>query len=70
MKNNRRENDLKRAMLFVEQAEDRVARQHKIVADLEQKGKPTDSAKQLLNTMELTLIAMRNHLATLLSLRQ
>jgi hypothetical protein len=69
VKQTRTDNDLKRALLFVEEAEERVAKQKELVARLNGSNPSTESAENALRTMENSLRHIRNYLAVLLELR-
>jgi hypothetical protein len=70
MKQNRRDNDLKRALHFVEEGETRIAKQRQAIVSLRTKGQPTERAEAALRTMENYLLHIRNYLAVLLELRR
>jgi hypothetical protein len=65
MKQDRRHNDLIRAILLVREGEERVAIQKERIAFLMSKGLPTAEAKATLVVFERSLSEMRNHLAVL-----
>jgi hypothetical protein len=69
MKQNRRENDLRRALHFLAEGELRVAKQQELIARLKSKGRSTKQAEDVLDQLQRTLLQMRNYLATLQSLR-
>jgi hypothetical protein len=69
MKQNRRENDLYRAMHFVTVGEERIAKQQGLIADLKSKGRSTKQAKATLEQLQRSHLQMRNYLHTLQSLR-
>jgi hypothetical protein len=70
MKQNRRDNDLKRAVQFVEEGESRIAKQRELIAALKNNRRPTKRAEAVLLSMENSLLHMRNYLAILLELRR
>ena len=69
MRHNRRENDLRRAMHFVDEGEQRIAKQQQLIFQLKTKGRSTKQAKAVLEQLHRTHLQMRNYLETLQSLR-
>jgi hypothetical protein len=69
MRNNRNDNDIRRAGLFVTACERGVARQRQLIDKLIAKGRSTKQAKEVLATMEKTLLEMRNYREVLESLK-
>ena len=70
MRNNRRDNDTRRAMLFVQQAEERVEKQKALIAKLRAANRSAGEVEKLLASLEKTLIVMRNYQSTLLTLKR
>ena len=70
MKTSRRDNDTRRAMLFVQQAEERIEKQKALIAKLHAANRSTTQAEACLASLEKTLVSMRNYQSTLLSLKR
>jgi len=70
LKQNRRDNDLRRARLLVEEGEHKVAQQLELIADLKRKNRSTQKADALLVQLQHSLLQMRNYLSILEKLKQ
>jgi hypothetical protein len=69
MRNNRQENDLRRAVHFVTEGELRIAKQEQLILHLKDKGRSTKQAEAVLEELQRTHLQMCNYLETLQSLR-
>jgi len=69
MRNNRRENDLARALRFVANGEQQIAHQRHLIAELKSKGRSTQRAEALLETLQRSHLQMQNYLRVLQTLR-
>jgi len=70
VKQNRRDNDLRRAHYLVEKGELQVAWQMQVIAELKRRKRATDKAEAMLAEFQLTLLQMKNYLSILENLRQ